>query len=147
MPADQRKALIKGLVRNLILNEGIITTEQKAKEAAPVFEKLVTTAKKGLAGKPVAEMSVEEKAKAVHARRLARKLLPAPKMPREILAMKGQKQKDAKKEIRERDAMVRLFETVAPKLADKNSGYTRIVKVGFRRGDNATLVKLEIAVD
>ena len=147
MPADQRKALMKGLVRNLILNEGIVTTEQKAKEARPIFEKLVTTAKKGFAGKDMAEMTVEEKAKAVHARRLARKLLPAPKMPREVLAMKGDKQREAKKAIRERDAMVRLFEQIAPKLADKNSGYTRIVKVGFRRGDNATLVKLEIAFD
>ena len=147
MPADQRKALLKGLVRNLILTEGIVTTEQKAKEAKPIFEKLVTTAKKGYAGKAMADMTVEEKAQAVHARRLARKLLPAPKMPREVLAMKGDKQREAKKQIRERDAMVRLFDVVAPKLADKNSGYARIVKVGFRRGDNATLVKLEIAFD
>lgn len=147
MPADQRKALMKGLVRNLILNEGIVTTEQKAKEARSIFEKLVTTAKKGFAGKALADMSAEERAKAVFARRLARKLLPAPKMPRTVLAMKGEKQKEAKKLIRERDAMVKLFESVAPKLADKNSGYTRIVKVGFRRGDNATLVKLEIAFD
>lgn len=147
IPSDQRKALFKGLVRNLILNEGIVTTEQRAKEVKPIFEKLVTTAKKGYAGKNLADMTVEERAKAVHARRMARKLLPAPKMPRTVLAMKGEKQKEAKKVIRERDAMVRLFETVVPKLSDKNSGYARIVKVGFRRGDNATLVKLEIAFD
>jgi large subunit ribosomal protein L17 len=147
MPADQRKALLKGLVRNLIINEGIVTTEQKAKEARPIFEKLVTTAKKGYAGKSFDDMTADEKAKAVHARRLARKLLPAPKMPREVLAMKGEKQKEAKKAIRERDAMVKLFDSIAPKLSDKSSGYTRIVKVGFRRGDNASLVKLEIAFD
>jgi len=147
MPADQRKALLKGLVRNLILNEGIITTEQKAKEARSIAEKLITTAKKGHAGKDLNEMTTEERNAAVHARRMARKILPAPKMPRTVLAMKGDKQKAAKAVIRERDALKHLFEDITPKLADKTSGYTRIVRVGFRRGDNAQLVKLEIAFD
>ena len=37
MPADQRKALLKGLVSNLIINEGIVTTEQKATEAKETY--------------------------------------------------------------------------------------------------------------
>ena len=41
----------------------------------------------------------------------------------------------------------RLFDVVGPKFADKQSGFTRITKIGFRRGDAATRVKLELAVD
>ena len=40
-----------------------------------------------------------------------------------------------------------MFDVVVPKLADKQSGYTRMTKIGFRKGDAAPMVKLEIAVD
>lgn len=148
LPTDQRMALLKGLVRNLIMSkEGIITTEPRAKEARVIADKLITTAKKGYFSKDASELSVEEKALAVHARRQARKLMPAPKMPRKVLAMKGDKQRAAKAVIRERDAVKHLFEDVMPKITERNGGYTRITKVGFRRGDNASLVKLELVFD
>lgn len=44
---DQRRALLRSLVTSLVMHESITTTEAKAKEAAPFFEKLVTKAKKG----------------------------------------------------------------------------------------------------
>ena len=147
LPTDQRMALLKGIVRNLILNEGIITTEPRAKEAKVIAEKLITTAKKGWFDKPDSELTAEEKARKVHAIRMARRLMPAPKMPRKVLAMKGDKQKAAKTVIREYDAVKHLFEDVCPKVAERKGGYTRITKVGFRRGDNASLVKLEIVTD
>jgi len=147
LPTDQRMALLKGLVRNLIMSEGIITTEPRAKEARVIAEKLITTARKGYFAKDSNELSVEEKALAVHARRQARKLMPAPKMPKKVLAMKGDKQRAAKAVIRERDAVKHLFEDIMPKVTERTSGYTRITKVGFRRGDNASLVKLELVLD
>lgn len=147
LPSDQRMALLRGLVRSLIMNEGIITTEPRAKEARVIAEKLITTVKKGYFAKDASELSVEEKSQLVHAIRQARKLMPAPKMPKKVLSMKGDKQKAAKAVIREKDAVKHLFEDLAPRLQDRNSGYTRITKIGFRRGDNASLVKLEIVFD
>lgn len=44
----------------------------------------------------------------------------------------------------EEDVVTKLFETVAPKYADRQGGYTRIMKVGFRRGDAAELVLIEL---
>lgn len=44
---DQRRALIKGLASNLVINESIVTTKPKAKELVPYLEKLITKAKKG----------------------------------------------------------------------------------------------------
>ncbi len=147
LPTDQRMALLKGLVRNLILNEGIITTEPRAKEARVIAEKLITTAKKGWFGKDDSELTAEERAQKVHSIRMARRIMPAPKMPRKVLAMKGDKQKAAKAAIREHDAIKHLYEDICPRVADRKGGYTRITKVGFRRGDNASLVKLELVLD
>ena len=78
---------------------------------------------------------------------MTRRLMPAPKMPGKVLAMKGDKQRAAKAAIREHDAVKHLFEDICPKVMDRNGGYTRITTVGFRRGDNASHVKLELILD
>ncbi len=131
LPSDQRMALLRSLVRSLIMDEAIETTEQKAKEARKIAEKLITLAKKN----------------DVHSRRMARKLLPAPKASREQLTAKGETQKQLREERISQDAVKKLFDVVGPKFADKQSGFTRITKIGFRRGDAASVVKLELAVD
>jgi len=131
LPTDQRMALLHGLVRSLIMYEKIETTEPRAKEARAIAERLITTAKQNT----------------VHARRMARRVLPTANMPKGMLSAHGKAQKTMRDEMQANDAVKRLFDVVIPKLADKQSGYTRITKIGFRRGDAAPMVKLEIAVD
>lgn len=132
LPTDQRMALLRGLVRSLIMYEAIETTEPRAKEARVMAEKLITLAKQNT----------------VHARREARKVLPAPRAPKELLtAQKKANIEKARKEMLSQDALKRLFDVVGPKFADKQSGFTRLTKIGFRRGDAAPVVKLELTVD
>jgi large subunit ribosomal protein L17 len=113
------------------MHEHIETTEPRAKEARVLAEHLITLAKQNT----------------VHARRQARKALPPPHMPKGMLSMHGKAQKDARQEVISQDPVKRLFDVVAPKFAEKQSGFTRIIKIGFRRGDAAPMVKLELAVD
>ncbi|OFX17240.1 MAG: 50S ribosomal protein L17 [Armatimonadetes bacterium RBG_16_58_9] len=131
LPTDQRLALLRGLVRSLIMYEAIETTEPRAKEARAMAEKLITLAKRN----------------DLHAKRLARKVLPAPRTPKAMHSAHGAAEKKVREDMRSQDALKRLFEVVAPKFDDKTSGFTRIIKIGFRKGDGARIVKLELAVD
>jgi len=131
LPSDQRMALLRGLVRSLVVYEHIETTEPRAKEARVMAEKLITLAKENT----------------VHARRQARKVLPAARTPKGMLSAHGKAQKDMRAEMIAADPVKRLFDVVAPKFADRPGGYTRMTKIGFRKGDAAPMVKLELAVD
>lgn len=131
LPSDQRMALLRGLVRSLVMYEHIETTEPRAKEAQPIAEKLITLAKKNT----------------VQARREARKILPPPRMPRGVMTVSGKAQKEIRAGLIQDDPVKRLFDVIGPKFADKQSGFTRLTKIGFRKGDGARVVKLELAVD
>ena len=65
LPSDQRRALLKGLTRSMLLHDRIVTTEIRAKEVRPIVEKLVTMARKGGADAPVAMR--------LHTRRMVRR--------------------------------------------------------------------------
>ncbi len=99
LESGPRRALIRGQVTSLVLHEQITTTEAKAKEIAPYFERLVTKAKKG----------------DLHNRRQIRSFLTTDK------------------------ATQKLIEEIAPVFKDRNGGYTRVVKLGNRQGDNAKM--------
>ncbi len=131
LPTDQRMALLKGIVRSLIMYEHVETTEARAKEARAIAEKLISLAKKNT----------------LEARRQARRLLPPPRVSRNLLSMRGKAQSEARKALVAQDPVKRLFDEVAPKFSDKGSGFVRITKIGFRRGDGAPLVKMELAYD
>lgn len=118
LPSDQRMALLKNLVRQLFEHGAIITTETRAKEVRRMAESLITRAK----------MPAANPAEAVHHRRMARKIV-APNV--------SGGESDVK----------RLFDEIAPRFADRQGGYTRIIHIGFRRGDAAPTVKLELAYD
>lgn len=135
LPSDQRRALLKGLTRNLIINDHIITTETRAKEVRPIVEKLVTIARKGGTDATV-EMQL-------HTRRLVRKYIDSnmDEFVRDPIR-KGPKG-GAKIARNPFYSVPRLFEEIAPRYIGRNGGYTRIVKLGSRRGDGAPMVLLE----
>ena len=163
--SSQRKALIRGQVTALIANGKIVTTEAKAKEICKVAEGLIAAAvrekdnfdevtvtakvaRKDADGKRVKEVvdgkkvtvydEVEKKIKKdqpsrLHARREMLKVLYTVKT-----------NDGTKKGAKEVDLVAKLFDEIAPKYADRNGGYTRIVKIGQRKGDGALEVLLEL---
>lgn len=134
---DQRLALLHNLVTSLLWHGSVVTTTARAKEARSMAEKLITLARDDT----------------VHHRRLARQLL----MPRSgLVRMKEGSHREAPASHAERlahagrspssvDNSVRhLFEHVAPQYQDRPGGYARIIRLGSRRGDGVTRVKLEL---
>lgn len=167
--SSQRKALIRNQVTNLLYNGKIVTTEAKAKEIRKVAEGLIALAvkekdnfeevtvkakvvRKDKDGKRVKEVvdgkkvelfdEVEKTIKKdapsrLHARRkMLSVLYPVKEVP--------QKAAGKKKNTVEVDLVQKLFEDIAPKYSNRNGGYTRIVKIGLRKGDAAMEVLLEL---
>lgn len=167
--SSQRKALIRNQVTALLNNGKIVTTEAKAKEIRKVAEGLIAkavkekdnyeevtvkakVARKDKDGKRVKEVidgkkvtvydEVEKKIKKdmpsrLHARREMLKVLyPVTEVP----AAAAGKKKNTKKV----DLVEKLFTEIAPKYENRNGGYTRIVKIGQRKGDAALEVLLEL---
>jgi large subunit ribosomal protein L17 len=108
--------MFNNMVTSLFLHERILTTLDKAKELRRLAEKLVTLGKRG----------------DLAARRLAARRLQT------------QGRKEGKKTISEENALKRLFETIAPRFADRPGGYTRIIRTGRRLGDNAPMAFIEL---
>ena len=111
--ASHRKALLSNLSISLIKHKRINTTLAKAKELRTVIEPLVT---KSIIASGYAE---EENEKAVHLRREARKI------------------------VKDKEALNILFGEIAPKVKGRNGGYTRIIKTGFRKGDGGETAIIE----
>ena len=167
--ASQRKALIRNQVTALLYNGKITTTEAKAKEIRRVAEHLITlavkekdnfeevtvkakVARKDKDGKRIKEVvdgkkvtvfdEVDKKIKKdapsrLHARREMLKVLyPVKKVPQEAPGRK--------KNTEDVDLVAKLFDEIAPKYVNRNGGYTRIVKIGPRKGDAAMEVLIEL---
>lgn len=133
LPSDQRRALLKGLTRSMLLHDRIVTTETRAKEVRPIVEKLVTIARKGGTDAPVPMR--------LHTRRLVRRYVDS--NIDEFVRVPGGPKGGMKIARNPYYAIPRLFEVIAPRYIDRPGGYTRITKIGFRRGDGAPLVLLE----
>lgn len=132
LPSDQRRALLKGLTRSLLLNDRIVTTETRAKEVRPIAEKLVTIARRGGVDAPVTMR--------LHTRRLVRRYIDSN-------IDEFVRKEDGKIARNPYYVVPRLFETIAPRYMERPGGYTRITKIGFRRGDGAPMVLLEFVMD
>jgi large subunit ribosomal protein L17 len=107
----------------LFYNGYVETTQAKAKAVQGYAEKLITLAKRGVAG------AEEDPSKGVHARRLAEG-----RMYRWVKDEEGYWV----------DVLAILFEEIAPRYMDRPGGYTRIYKLGPRKGDAAPMVLLEL---
>jgi large subunit ribosomal protein L17 len=110
---EHRIAMLRNQATSLLRHERIETTVPKAKELRPFVERLITIAKRGLAGG-------DGNIKALNARRL-------------VLV-----------EIQDRVVVGKLFDEIAPRFAARPGGYTRLLKVGYRRGDSAEVAQIEL---
>jgi large subunit ribosomal protein L17 len=99
-----RRALLRGLVTNVIEEERITTTIPKAKAARPLVEKMITLAKED-------NLNTRRKAAAF---------------------------------LTTKESVEKLFDKLGPRFNQRNGGYTRIVKLGWRKGDGAETAKLEL---
>ena len=164
-----RRALLRNQVTALLYNGKIITTEARAKEIKKIVEPMITLAakekdnfetvtveakvpEKDKDGKRVKEVvdgkkvtkytTVKKEIKKdlpsrMHARRqLLKTLYPVTEVPTENAGRK--------KNTKEVDLVAKLFDEYGPKYADRKGGYTRIIKIGQRKGDAAMMVVLEL---
>ena len=140
LPSDQRMALLTNLQRQFIRHGYVRTTLGRAKETQRLVEKLITLTK------------LED---GLEARRRARKILvghsASSKLSKGVEASLVGKTLGEKTEIlAERslingeDLVKHLFDVVGPRYKDRNGGYTRITKIGPRRGDAAPCAVLEL---
>ena len=164
-----RRALLRNQVTALLYNGKIVTTEARAKEIKKIVEPMITLAakekdnfetvtveakvpEKDKDGKRVKEVvdgkkvtkytTVKKEIKKdmpsrMHARRqLLKTLYPVTEVPTEKAGRK--------KNTKEVDLVAKLFDEYGPKYADRKGGYTRMIKIGQRKGDAAMMVVLEL---
>ncbi|MDC0050238.1 50S ribosomal protein L17 [Verrucomicrobia bacterium] len=134
--SEHRTALLANLVCSLIKHRRIRTTLAKAKAARVVADKMVTLGKKG-----------QETNSSIQCRRLVAARLQ--QQPRHHFAKRnGVSGKVRRDEWRQNEDVVRiLFEDIAPGFAERSGGYTRVIKLGRRRGDAAEMAILEWVKD
>ena len=142
--SSQRKALLRIQATNLLYHGKIVTTEARAKEVRKIVESLIALrVKEVVDGKKVTVYDEVEKEikkdmpSRLHARRqMVKALYDVTEVP---TAAAGKK-KNTKKV----DLTNKLFNEIAPKYASRNGGYTRIIKIGQRKGDGAMAVLIEL---
>ena len=105
--------MLRNQAEALIRHERLETTMPKAKELRPFVERIITIAKRGLAGG-------DANGKSLHARRLVLR------------------------DIQNREVVAKLFDTIAPRFEARPGGYTRILRLGYRRGDSAEVAQIEL---
>ena len=164
--SSQRKAMLRNLATNLLYHGKIVTTEARAKEVKKIVEGLIAlavkekdnyetvkvtakVAKKDANGKRVKEVvdgkkvtvfdEVEKEIKRdlpsrLHARRQMLK----------VFYSATENPTGKKKDMKTVDLAAKMFDEIAPKYVGRNGGYTRIVKIGLRKGDAAMEVVLEL---
>jgi large subunit ribosomal protein L17 len=110
---EHRIAMLRNQAEALIRHEHIETTVPKAKELRPFVERIITIAKRGIAGG-------EANGRALNARRTVLRDIP------------------------NRDVVSKLFDTIAPRFETRPGGYTRILRLGYRRGDSAEVARIEL---
>jgi large subunit ribosomal protein L17 len=163
--SDQRKAMLKGLVTALIKNGKIETTEARAKEVKNIAEKLISTAVKeadNFTSKQIkiSAAKVDSKGKkitkSVTSKNGRKYYVVEREVKTDMVTVDNPSRLHARKQLfawlykikdSEGDNINladKLFNEIAPKYKSKSGGYTRIYKIGPRRGDAADMVILEL---
>ena len=120
-----RKAMFSNMVSSLFEHGRIKTTDAKAKAARRIAERTISIARRveDVLSKKPETRSTAERARLVHAYRQARML------------------------VRDKEAVVKLFDELVPVFEGRNGGYTRVIKGGQRRGDAAPMAYLELVTE
>ena len=111
--------MLRNQATALLRHEHLETTVPRAKELRPFVERLITIAKRGLAPAP-AKGKGDGNGRVLTARRLVMQ------------------------DVQDREVVSKLFDTIAPRFASRPGGYTRLLRVGFRRGDSAEVAQVEL---
>lgn len=114
---EHRIALLRNQAQALLRHERIQTTLPKAKELRPYVERIISIAKRSL----VEQGSDEEK----RVRRMTAERLVA-------------------RDVADKKVVTKLFDTLAPRFVERPGGYTRLLKLGHRRGDAAEVAQIEL---
>lgn len=117
--SSHRKATLQSLASNLIEHKRIKTTTAKAKALRPYAEKLISKARHALANEQNGTLP-EGQTIDIHTRRIVAR------------------------ELKRKDVLQELFDSIAPVVAEREGGYTRIIKLGTRRGDSAEVALIEL---
>src|SRR5438309_3778527 len=110
---EHRLAMLRNQATALLRHEHLTTTGPRAKELRPFVERLITIAKRGVAGG-------EKNGHALTARRLVMQ------------------------DLQDREVVTKLFDTLAPRFAERPGGYTRLLRIGYRKGDSAEVAQVEL---
>src|SRR5262245_5553754 len=113
---EHRIAMLRNQATSLLRYEHLTTTVPRAKELRPFVERIITIAKRGLAGGGGEAKNGHE----LTARRLVMH------------------------DLQDRAVVTKLFDTIAPRFASRPGGYTRLLRLGFRKGDSAEVAQVEL---
>jgi large subunit ribosomal protein L17 len=123
---EHRMAMLRNQATALLRYEHLTTTVPRAKELRPFVERLITIAKRGVAGsRKSPSQGAASAAGAANGHLLtARRLVMH--------------------DLQDREVVGKLFDTIAPRFASRPGGYTRLLRVGYRRGDSAEIALVEL---
>lgn len=162
---DHRMAMLKTLTSQVILNEKITTTEARAKELKSIVDSLISLAIKEsknyeMAKVKVSKVKVDKDGKKVTEKATSKNGNTYYKVVREVVEEERQKDMPSRLAARRRmmtkmdkisdtdgntiDLTAKLFNEIAPKYEGRVGGYTRIIKLGARKGDNAQMAILQL---
>ena len=118
---EHRIAMLRNQATALLRHEHLTTTVPKAKELRPFVERIITVAKRGLASSETGKGAAGSNGiRVLTARRLVMQ------------------------DLQDREVVTKLFDTIAPRFASRAGGYTRLLRIGFRRGDSAEMAQVEL---
>src|SRR5262249_34433736 len=113
---EHRIAMLRNQATSLLRYEHLTTTVPRAKELRPFVERLITIAKRGVAAGGDGNGNV----RVLTARRLVMH------------------------DLQDREVVSKLFDTIAPRFAARPGGYTRLLRIGYRKGDSAEVAQVEL---